>query len=61
MISAILDIDVCLNNAPTANQITFCGSLITLVNKSHGPSCIRKRKVTFGGVIEAIFEDGSSE
>jgi hypothetical protein len=61
MTSAILDIDVCLNSVPTANQITFCGSPITLVDKSHRPSCIRKRKATFGGVIEATFEDGSSK
>jgi hypothetical protein len=60
MTSAILDIDVCLNNTHAANQITFCGTPILLADKSHGPSCVRKRKATFGGVIEATFEDGRS-
>ena len=60
MTSAVLDIDVCLNNAPTSNQITFCGSPILLADKSHGPSRGPTRKVTFGGIIEVTFEDGRS-
>jgi hypothetical protein len=31
-----------------------------LADKTQGASCVRKRKATFGGVIEATFEDGRS-
>jgi hypothetical protein len=60
MTSAALDIDVCLSNTPTSNQITFCGSPILLVDKTHGPSRDPKRKATFGGIIEVTLADGSS-
>ena len=58
--SAVLDIDVCLNNASTNNPITFCGTPIILVDKYHGRSGVSPRKATIGGVIEVTFEDGRS-
>jgi len=61
MTSAVLDIDVCLNNEPTNDPITFCGSPMLLVDKSHAPSCVRTRKATIGGVIEVTLENGRTK
>lgn len=58
--SAVLDIDVCLDNTRTTNQITFCGSPVLLINNLHGLSHVQTRKATFSGVIEVNFEDGKS-
>lgn len=56
-----LDITIHCNGPRTAELPTFCGTSISLIDKSLGPHRGATRNSTFGGVVKVMFRDGNSK